>query len=76
MSSAALDQLTDLELWNSQVMLAIACGRNHSAFKKSRRQHYCILFDALKLESDFRGLPHPTAPYGVGDLRKTPPGAV
>jgi hypothetical protein len=30
----------------------------------------------LKVESDLRGLPHPTPPYGVGDFKHNGSGAV
>ena len=68
-STSPLASLTDLELWNSQVLLAIACGRNKSSFRRSRRQYFCLLQQNLKAEADQRGLKSPTPPYGVADFK-------
>ena len=65
-----LATIPDDELWNMQLLLKIACGRSKSALRKARRQHFCTLFENLKVESDLRGLPHPLPPYPVGDLKK------
>jgi hypothetical protein len=64
-----LASLTPDQLWNLQVLLQIACGRSRSVLRRYRRQHFCLLFQNLKLESDLRGLPTPQAPYHIGDVR-------
>jgi hypothetical protein len=65
--------LTDTELFDVQLAVALACGRSRSALApQHRRQHYCFLFETLKLESDYRGVPAPTSPYRPGDFSSTP----
>ena len=70
-----LATLTDDQLWNTQLLLQLACGRNHGITRRKRDQYFCFLFRALKVESDLRGLPAPAAPFHTGDLRSTPPPA-
>lgn len=67
-----LADLTDVQLWNTDLMLALGCGRNHSSLTRKRRQYYCLLRRNLKVEADLRGLPTPEVPYGVGQLRHDP----
>jgi len=71
-----LASLTADQLWNVQVMLELVCGRNHSSLTKKRRQYLCLLRQNIKVEADLRGLPSPTPPHGVGDLRDTGGGAI
>jgi len=58
-----LSLLSDKTLYDTQIMLAIACGRSHSSLTRKRRQYFCNLQQVLKVESDLRGVPHPVAPY-------------
>jgi len=58
-----LSLLDDEELWNTQLMLALACARSHSSLTRKRRQFFCLLQQVLKVESDLRGVPAPSAPY-------------
>lgn len=62
------DQLTwggvsDSDLWNTQLALALACGRSHSSLKKKHRQWLCDLFRALAAESERRDREPPHPPY-------------
>jgi len=68
--------VSDVELWNMQVLQNIICGRNHSALAKKRREYACRLARPLKIEADLRGLPSPQPPYGVGQFRHDPDGAL
>jgi hypothetical protein len=68
-----LASLTDAQLWNSQLLLQLACGKAHQALAHKRQQYFCTLFRLLKIEADVRGLPSPAAPFYVGDLK---PGAL
>lgn len=68
----ALETLTDVQLWNAQVMLAVACGRNHAVLTRKRRYYFCILRDHLILESQRRGQAYPLPPHGVGDMKRDP----
>lgn len=67
-----LASLTDAQLWNVQVMLATACGRNKSSLTTKRRQYYCLVAQNLKVEADLRGLPSPSPPYSVHDVKPDP----
>jgi len=62
--------LSDDELWNGQVLLALACSRSKSIFKKNRKQMYCLGFNVYELEHANRGLTPPAAPFHVAQLRK------
>jgi len=64
-----LDALTNDELWNSQLLLLLTCGRSHSPLRQKRRAYLCSLATLLKNEADHRGLPSPSAPYHPGDLK-------
>jgi hypothetical protein len=64
-----LADLTDEELWNAQLMLAVACGRSHSSLRKPRRQYFCLLFGNLVDEANQRGVPSPTPPYSVNQIK-------
>jgi len=67
-----LESLTDVQLWNSQVVLELACGRQTSSLRKKRRQYLCLLRQNLKLEADLRGLPSPTPPHSTSELKPDP----
>jgi hypothetical protein len=71
-----LSSLTNTELWNTQLALELACGRNHSSLTKKRRQWFCLLAQNLKVEADVRGVTSPSHPFGVGDFRDTQHGAI
>jgi hypothetical protein len=75
-SENPLAGLTDTELWNSQLALELACGRNRSSLTKKRRQWFCLLAQNLKVEADLRGVESPAPPYGVGRFRDTESGAI
>jgi hypothetical protein len=58
-----LQLLTDQELYDSQLMLALACGRNKAVTHNKHRTKACALFDVLALEAGNRGRPSPQWPY-------------
>lgn len=63
---------TDQQLWDYQLSLALACGKSKAAIGVAkRRNHYCLLAQALRLEADFRGLHSPAPPLHPGDLSHT-----
>jgi hypothetical protein len=64
-----LDALTDDALWNSQLFLALSCGRSRSQLRERRRQVLCALLDILKQESNNRGISFPNPPYHPGDTK-------
>jgi hypothetical protein len=69
MSFNPLEQLTNDELWNIQLLLELNCGRSKSVLRKNRREIICSFTDILKQEADHRSQLSPTAPYHPGDLR-------
>lgn len=58
-----LTMLDDQSLADSQLALALACGRSKSSLKQKHRQKFCFLMQALKAEADQRGTPTPVPPY-------------
>jgi len=58
-----LENLGDVELFKTQLTLALACGRAKASLRQKHRQHICFLFEVLKLEADKRGKPTPRAPF-------------
>lgn len=65
----SLATLTPDDLWNSEIILALGCGRAKGTFRKQRRQVYCLIGQQIQLEIDLRGLPHPPKPYHFGDMK-------
>jgi hypothetical protein len=55
--------LSDRDLFDTQLTLAIACGRSKSALRQKHRVNICTLFQLLKIEADHRGRPSPAPPY-------------
>jgi hypothetical protein len=58
-----LSVLSDVELFDTQVMLALACGKARTVLKKKNREKLCFLFTVLVLEANNRGKPSPTPPF-------------
>lgn len=63
-----LSYLTNSQVSNTQLMLALACGKSHRTLTKKRRQYFCHLQRALEIEADLRGLPQVRPPYHAGDV--------
>jgi predicted cobalt transporter CbtA len=66
----AVEDLTDQQLWNAQLLLSLACGRAHSSITRKREQYFCFLQRVLKVEADLRGVPQPTASDRTAQLYK------
>jgi hypothetical protein len=58
-----LSTLTDQQLDDLQVALALACGRTKSALRDKHRVHFCAAFRVLHLEQDNRGRPRLHGPF-------------
>lgn len=58
-----LQNLSDNDLFNAQIVLELACGRNRAVTKDKHRQHLCYLSELLAIEAAHRGKPVPTPPY-------------
>jgi hypothetical protein len=67
--SNPLDILTNDQLWNSQLLLAITCNHTKYSPKGKRVDNLCALGNALDLEAGSRGLQSPSAPFNLGKLR-------
>lgn len=64
----ALADLTDQQLWNTQLLLDLVCTRFKSGTTRQRRQYFCYLARVLKVEADLRGLPSPSSDSRLADL--------
>lgn len=58
-----LSALSDIELFDTQVTLALACSRSKSAERGKHRQRICFLQGLLATESKNRGKAPASAPY-------------
>lgn len=63
MSLNPLLVLSDDDLFRTQIVLAIACGRGKQILRDKSRKHLCTLVQVLGAEADRRGRPRPTAPF-------------
>lgn len=54
---------TDEQLFDSQLMLELVCGRNKSTTRNKHRTHACALADILAIEAQNRGKPSPQPPF-------------
>jgi hypothetical protein len=66
----ALDELTDEQLWNLQVLLNLGCGRAKSSITRRREQYYCFLGRVIKVEADLRGVPQPGPDDKISSLNR------
>jgi len=64
----SLDDLTNEQLFNAQLLLQLGCGRAKSSITRKREQYYCFLARVLKVEADLRGLPSPGPDDRTGQL--------
>jgi hypothetical protein len=55
--------LSDGQLYDTQLILALACGRAHTILKVKNRDKLCFLFTLLAIEATNRGKPSPQAPF-------------
>lgn len=60
-----LGLLSDADLWNTQVVLALGCGRSKTSLKGKQKKRFCILFNILTAEANQRGKPSPTSPFSA-----------
>lgn len=60
----------DSQLWNTQLLLALACSRAHSSITRKREQYFCYMGRVLKVEADLRGLPSPPPEARIADLKR------
>jgi hypothetical protein len=60
--------VSDEQLLQLQLALALACGRSHQSLTRKRQNWFCLLGRILKIETDFRGLPTPPPPYHASNL--------
>lgn len=60
-----LANLSDEDLFSSQLALYLACGRARGTLKKKHRTHLCYLGSLLDLEAAARGKPNPPPPWKV-----------
>lgn len=60
-----LSAISDEDLYNTQRMLALGCGKSKSVLRQERRQYVCFAFGVLKLEADRRGRPSPVPPFSA-----------
>jgi hypothetical protein len=58
-----LQNLDDQDLFDTQLVLNLACGRNKSVTREKHRTHLCYLAGLLHIEADHRGKPSPTPPF-------------
>lgn len=58
-----LSQLTDQQLFDTQLTLILLCQRSKSALRQRHRTFVCGLTSILQLEADNRGKPSPQWPY-------------
>jgi hypothetical protein len=63
MAADPLSLLNDSDLYDTQLILALACGRAHTILRKQHRDRLCFLFTLLNLEAGNRGTPVPSPPY-------------
>ena len=64
-----LESLSDVALWNTQLLLHLTCGRAKSPLKNARRKYLCTLAGLVEQEFTRRALPSPQSPYHVGQLK-------
>lgn len=64
-----LDVLSNDELWNNQLLLAIQCGGGAYSFRRRNVRAVCALANALQLEAARRGVPSPQKPYSISKLK-------
>jgi hypothetical protein len=60
-----LDLLSDEVLFNTQLTLALGCGRAKSALKGKHKTNICFLLTVLSVEANNRGKPSPQPPYSA-----------
>ena len=65
--------LSDTDLLDLQTLLALACGRSHTATKGKARTKACFLFTTLDIERAARGLPAPSPPWSASNLHGPQP---
>ena len=62
-----LAELSNGDLWHSQLFLGLSCNRNKYLSPHKKQQIICSLGRALKVEADLRGQPSPQPPYHLHD---------
>jgi hypothetical protein len=70
MSENPLDSLSEVELFNTTLMLGLICGRNKAVLPHKRRQYLCSLGGLLVEQANNKGYEPCLAPYHVGRVKK------
>lgn len=60
-----LAMLSDQQLFDTQLSLALACGRSRSALRDKHKAKLCFLFQVLVVEANKRGKQSPRPPYSA-----------
>lgn len=60
-----LENLTDEDLYDSQLALYLACGKAGGVLKVKHRKHLCYLGSLLDVEAEKRSKPNPPFPWHV-----------
>jgi hypothetical protein len=58
-----LTLLNDVQLFDTSLAIALACGRSKGVLRKPHRPTICFLFFVLQQEHNRRGTVGPTPPY-------------
>jgi hypothetical protein len=64
-----LDSLTEVELFNTTLMLRLLCGRNKAVLPGRRRKYICSLAGLLDQQAANKGFEPCLAPYHVGQQK-------
>lgn len=60
-----LSLLSDDDLFDTTIILALGCGKAHTIFRNVHRDRICFLQTLLNLELQNRARPVPTPPYSA-----------
>lgn len=69
MASNPLDTLTEVELFNTTLMLRLICGRNKAVLPQKRRKYMCNLAGLLDQQAADKGFAPCLPPYHVGQQK-------
>jgi hypothetical protein len=63
--SDPLSLLSDQQLFDTQLSVALACGRAKGSLRDKHRTRFCFLLSVLTVEAQKRGRPSPQPPYSA-----------
>ena len=55
--------LDDQALYETQLAMALACGRSRSTLREKHKTRFCFMQSVLNVEAQNRGKPSPQPPY-------------